>query len=427
MVRKYLFYFSGQLGLMLQMRFFFQWIIDFAGGGATPESLAIISTATLGFVLFLFRAFDAFTDPLSGMFSDYLVSKGSKRTSMLLYSAPILPIGLILCFSISSDYSLYQNWIVLLIGLVLFFTSYTLYCIPYWSLIDDFSAGDNRISSVLSSLLGQGLFTATAIGFVLTPVLITKYGYFHSALLIAIISFPLMILPVCSGFEIKEKKSTKKNEIKFSVKKIFSSLFEPIRERVFFGILLYFIGSQMAFTILTALSPHYVIYILGENRSYVSYLMAPVILLAIITFLFIPKIMKKYEWERILHLSSICLGVMFVFSALITSGLFISIHLQSFIIFSLIGPLIALILGVEAFAIAKGGEQSGRAGMYFGAFNFVIKGMNGVALWSAGVVSEQVIKNDSPYSIRILLGAAGILLLILSIYAKKIISSKSTN
>ena len=129
MIRKYLFYFSGQLGLMLQMRFFFQWIIDFAGGGGSVQSLAIISTATLGFVLFLFRAFDAFTDPLSGMFSDYLVSKGSKRTSMLLYSAPILPFGLILCFSISSDYSLYYNWIVLLIGLVFFFTSYTLFIV----------------------------------------------------------------------------------------------------------------------------------------------------------------------------------------------------------------------------------------------------------------------------------------------------------
>ncbi len=428
MFRKYLFYFSGQLGLMLHMRFFFQWIIDFAGGGV--EGLAIVSTATLGFVLFVFRFLDAVTDPMSGMFSDYVVSKGGNRSTILLWGAPLLPIGLILCFSISSEYSSYYNWIVLLLGLFLFFTSYTLYCIPYWSLVGDYSGDDAEIKSKLSSLLGQGLFVATAIGFVVTPLLIEAFGYMQSAMIISLLSFPLLLLPAFSGFvprnQITGNQTTGSQEsTRFSLESVFNGFISPLRERAFLGVLVYFVGSQMAFTVLTAVAPLYVVQVLGESRSYVSVVMVPVVVLAIITFALLPAAMRKYHWSILLHKSSLFLGIVFILSGVIYAPLFIPVKYQAVLLFALIGPLIAIVLGVEAFAITESGKEDARTGMYFGAFNFVIKGMNGVALWGTGVTSELVLKSGDPAYIRILLGYSGILVIFLSFVGCRLLKKDS--
>jgi glycoside/pentoside/hexuronide:cation symporter, GPH family len=412
MIRKYLFYFSGQLGLMLHMRFFFQWIIDFAGGGV--EGLAIVSTATLGFVLFLFRFFDAITDPLSGMLSDYIVARGGKRTTILLWIAPVLPLGLLLCFSISTSFPDLLNWILLTTGLFLFFTAYTLYCIPYWSLIDDYGGEGSLVKKRLSSLLGQGLFVATAIGFVITPILIEYFGYFTTAAIVAAISFPLLILPVFSGFKVREHVEDNEANFRFSFMTVAASLLLPLKERKFLSVLLYFTGSQMAFTVLTAAAPLYVVYMLGESRSYVSVMMGPVIILAILTFMILPRCMKKYHWRTLLHASSVLLGVVFIFSTILHTPFLIPVKHQAILLFAMVGPLIAVILGVEAYAIIESGSRESRTGMYFGAFNFVIKGMNGVALWSTGVASEFVARSGETLWLRLLLGGAGALVILLS-------------
>lgn len=406
---------------MLHMRFFFQWIIDFAGGGTTE--IVLVSTATLGFVLFLFRFFDAITDPLAGILSDRVVAKGGRRSVILLWSAPFLSLGLILSFSLSQGYSTTMNWMLLLIAFVLFFSAYTLYGIPYWSLISDFGGRDEGVKSKLSSLLGQGLFVATAIGFVVTPLMIESFGYFYSALIIAFIGFPLLLLPVYAGFEITTETQKNDTQINFSVAAMISSFVDPLREKSFMAVLLYFIGSQMAFTILTATSSLYVVQILNQPRSYVSVVMGPVILLAIITFIFLPRYMKKYHWSTLLHYASIALGVVFILSGLISFGETIPLKYQAVALFALIGPLIAIVLGVEGFAIVESGREKNRTGMYFGAFNFMIKGMNGVALWGAGVASERVLADGDAFSLRALLFSAGLLVIVLSLISIQMIKN----
>lgn len=69
------------------------------------------------------------------------------------------------------------RWVLLCAGMFLFFVGYTFYAIPYWSLIDDYSAGDLRTRRTLSNVLGAGLLIATALGFAVSPTLVKRLGH----------------------------------------------------------------------------------------------------------------------------------------------------------------------------------------------------------------------------------------------------------
>ncbi|MCB0318246.1 MAG: hypothetical protein KDD56_05775, partial [Bdellovibrionales bacterium] len=75
MSRKKLFLFIlGQISIMSLARFFFQWILKFSTLEINGSSLFPVSL--VGITLFAFRIFDAVSDPLTGTFSDYWISKG---------------------------------------------------------------------------------------------------------------------------------------------------------------------------------------------------------------------------------------------------------------------------------------------------------------------------------------------------------------
>jgi len=61
-----------------------------------------------------------------------------------------------------------------------FFIGYTLYAIPYWSLVDDYSRRADGTSSsqraTLSNVLCAGVLVATGVGFVASPNLVVSYG-----------------------------------------------------------------------------------------------------------------------------------------------------------------------------------------------------------------------------------------------------------
>ncbi|MGB0647012.1 MAG: MFS transporter, partial [Bradymonadia bacterium] len=145
-IRHLCMYLAGQIGLMMMVRFLLQWIIRFAtttsdavGGG---ELTALFSASAMGAVMLGFRIFDGFTDPISGAISDRWVARGRQRRHLLWYSFWIPALGLICSFAPNHDMGEAVKWTVVMVGLFVFFVGYTLYCIPYWSLISDYAQGN---------------------------------------------------------------------------------------------------------------------------------------------------------------------------------------------------------------------------------------------------------------------------------------------
>ena len=181
----------------------------------------------------------------------------------------------------------------------------------------------------------------------------------------------------------------------------------------------------MAFTALTSLAPIFVVDVLNRDKGYIAFIMGPVILVALASFALLPKLYRKFTSNFIL-LCSICLiGLLFILV------LPISVVSQGsptyyILLFGLLGMPMASVLGLEALAVTDVMNEDEEAGIYFGAFNFIIKAMNGFAIMIAGYAIDLSSTYQNPAIILWTLTAFGLLVMLMVSISMKIGTSKDT-
>jgi Na+/melibiose symporter-like transporter len=401
-VSGYLLYTAGQLGIMMLTRYFFQWVIRFTDGSAPGAAGALFSAWLVGLVFFGFRILDGITDPLAGALGDSWVARGRERRGLLWLALPWGPIGLALVFAptLAMDPSL--RWTFLLAGMFTFFAGYTLYAIPYWSLIDDYAAGDVRVRTRLSNAQGVGVLLATGVGFVLSPLAIAKWGFLGGAIAFGCVGGACMALPYFAApRDLKPATSHGLPPLR--------ALFGALRDRRFVAVIVLFAGAQMSFTVMTAAAPYIAERLLGGKLSDVALLLGPFLLTALLSFSFVPRLAARLGWERFTLLATVVLGVVYAGAGLLGRGLVGSPLTTAMLVFGCAGPAAAVILGIEGEAITRCAVASGKqvTGTYFGVFNLVVKALNGLALSLTGALAE--LGRDSMGAVRAMPVAAGAL------------------
>ena len=427
----------GQVGLMMLARYFFQWITKFctesaeslkqiatqvdhipttqaAGevlspiaricGTATSEigQTTLFSVGLVGAILMIFRIFDGVTDPLAGGLSDWWVRRGRQRRSLLWYSFWIAPIGLILCFAPTYEMNVTLRWTLLVGGMFVFFVGYTLYCIPYWSLISDYAGDDERDQQVLSTLLGAGILIATGLGFVVSPFLIKWLGYGQSAWCFALVAAPLMVLPYfaapptlsetsTSGTAEADMSSDESKDTSGSLALI-SSLKRTFHNGRFLSLMFLFAGSQMSLTIMTAAAPFIAEGLLGESKDAVPLLMGPFLGMTLLSFPLVPWISRRLGWERAMMWASIGLSSVYLLTGTLGTAWLGSPLTTAMIIFAAAGPFVGVLLGLEGEAITHCAQDDGAdyVSIYWGVFNLVVKSLNGLALWMSAMIAARI-------------------------------------
>lgn len=380
-----LLYACGQVGMMGLTRYLFTWIINFSSSEG-PDGGVLFSAAAVGAVFLGFRVFDGITDPVAGLVSDGWIRSGKQRRQLLWFAFALPPVGLALCFMSSHDMEQSLRWLFLIMGLLTFFVGYTFYAIPYWSLIDDYSCGNENDRRVLSTVLGAGLMIATGIGFIVSPGIVESHGFLVGAIAFAVPGGLLMVLPYFaqpSAVKVGMSSSEVEQPLLRSLKLAFG-------HRRFLSVLVLFSGSQMSFTIMTAAAPFIAVEVLGGTVGDVSLLLGPLLGTAVLSFVLVPRISRKIGWERGLLFASLALGLIYCSSAALGRGLIGSPVTTAMIIFGLGGPMSAVLLGLEGEAITACARERGDdvVSTYFGVFNFIVKALNGVALLLAGVLVD---------------------------------------
>jgi len=424
----------GQLGVMLLARYFFQWILDFSSqlntsGGA---GVALFSASAVGGALLGFRAFDGVTDPIAGSLSDRWVAGGRERRALLWYAAPLPALGLALCFLPSFEMGEGLRWLTLLTGMFTFFVGYTIYAIPYWSLSGDYSRSAEDTSR-LSTLLGVGLLLATAVGFIVTPLLIERFGYFGSGLIIALTSLPLMIAPYYAAPEQgpdparAEELSGPADEDAPAVN--FKVVLSALKNDRFRAVLSLFAGSQMSLTVMTSAAPFIAVDLLGGTKGDVARLLGPLLGVAIPASILTPWLARRLGWERAVVYACAALSLVYLGVGALGVNLIYSPVVTAMCIFACGGPMIATLLGLEAEAISAcaneerarlseaGAEPPALIGVYFGVYNLVVKGCNGVAIALTGVLAGWA-RAGELWAVRMMGISAGLMLMLgLALYA----------
>ncbi|MDA0811897.1 MAG: MFS transporter [Verrucomicrobia bacterium] len=390
---QYFLFSCGQIGMMTLNRFFLQWIVVYAA--LQEDGHALFPATTVGALLLGFRIFDGITDPMAGRLSDVWIRKGQERRTLLWFSFLVPSIGLILTFLPNHGMEPALRWSLTSSGMFLFFVGYTFFAIPFWSLIGDYAPGNEPRRRVLSNLLGSGLLVATAIGFVVSPILIDKLGYTMAAIILSAIAAVMMALPYFAAPADRFRPSKDhadsptaagESEAALTVK---DSLLIAFKHRRFLGLMALYSGSQMSFTIMTTAAPFIAIHLLKGSEGDVAKLLGPLLLVAFPCFLLVPRFSAKVGWERGMVVGSIALAVVYSSTAALGVDLIASPMVTAGLLFSLGGPMVALLLGLEpegvaACATERGGEHI--IGIYMGIFNFVVKILNGIAIFIAAAL-----------------------------------------
>ena len=183
----------------------------------------------------------------------------------------------------------------------------------------------------------------------------------------------------------------KATEIQTESSSLWSGIAQALRHRRFLALIALFGGSQMSFTVMTTAAPFIATELLGGSVGDVAKLLGPLLGVAVICFLFVPKIQQRFGWLRSMLYASIGLSIVYACCGLLGKSLVISPLMTASLVFGLGGPMIAVLLGVEAEGVVdcakeRGGESL--VGIYWGAFNFVVKILNGIAILLASILIQ---------------------------------------
>lgn len=394
---RYALFAAGQLGVMALARFFFQWVLRFTGGDPDAGAQPLFAVGAVGLVFLGFRIFDGVTDPLAGALSDSWVRRGRERRSLLWWAFWLPGLGLALIFAPNETMATGLRWTLLALGMLVFFIGYTLYAIPYWSLIADYSGGDASVRGRLSNLLGAGTLVATALGFVISPILVERLGFLPAALCFAAPCAALMLLPYWAApapgavaNDDEAERLSRPSEVA-NVSGM-ASFLQAFRHRRFVAVVLLFAGGQMAFSVMTAAAPYIAVQLLGGTLGDVAKLLGPFLLTAIPCFAIVPRLSRRIGWERLVLLSSVALSLVYAGTGGLGAGWVGTPMTTAMLMFAAAGPMSAVLLGLEGEAVAAcADEAEGQVtSIYFGVFNLVVKGLNGVAMALTGTLAEGI-------------------------------------
>lgn len=378
----------GQLGVMALARFFFQWVLKFAGDTETGSNVPLFAATAVGTLFLTFRVFQGIADPFAGVGSDLWVLRGRQRRSLLWFSFFLPSLGLALVFAPDAAMSETLRWALLAFGMFVFFLGYTIYVIPYWSLIDDYSLGHVPTRAKLSNLLGAGVLIATGFGFVVSPLLVDEIGYFRSAVLWCIPCALLMLLPYYAA---PKGTATTRATPEHAVSLV-AALKLAFTHRRFLAVIVLFAGGQMSFTAMTAAAPFIAINLLGGTTKDVAVLLGPFLLTAVLGFFLVPRLTQRLGWEKAVLGATLLLGVAYAGAGFLGSAVIGSPITTAMLVFAMAGPMASVLLGLEGEAItASAAERETEVtSVYFGVYNSIVQILNGLAVLTTAMLADAI-------------------------------------
>ena len=221
-----------------------------------------VSPALVGLAMGIFRMWDAFADPIMGSISDNSRLKWGRRRPYMVLGSILSAITFPFIWTVGRHWSEMVLFSYFLISSLIFYTCYTIYCVPYTSLATEMSPDYHERTRIISLRAFLNKLVGIATGWLLSLVTLKIFkdelqGMHWLSLLVSLIFIVFGILPAIFAKERFFKQASQQNKTKLieSVKITMSS--RPFL-MVLAMVILMVVASQMVASLGLYLNVYYV-------------------------------------------------------------------------------------------------------------------------------------------------------------------------
>ncbi|MBQ2901053.1 MAG: MFS transporter [Agathobacter sp.] len=248
-----------------------------------------VNEVLAGAIILAPKIWDAVNDTLFGFIVDKVRFKGGRFLPWIKLSAILMPIATIFLFSVPETMSVTGKCIWIVIGYILWDTSYTISDTPIYALSTSMTNNMDERTTILSLRGVTG-----AIGGLLAAVLIpllygqngANLGWSVTAIIVSVIGLACM-LPV--GFVAKERFDAEKEE-EASFKELFAALIQNKNLFVIIGVRFIFL---LTYTV-QVLNPIFCEYVMG-NETIASLLALLISVPSIVLSVVLPMLCRRFD------------------------------------------------------------------------------------------------------------------------------------
>jgi Na+/melibiose symporter-like transporter len=191
---------------------------------------------------------------------------------------------------------------------------------------------------------------------------------------------------------------------------MWEALRATLTHKRFSAVIVLFAGAQMSLTVMSTAAAFIATELLDGTKTDVALLLGPFLLAAVPTFVFVPRMARRFGWEKATLLGTIALSLAYLGAGFLGKGIIATPMVTAMIVFACAGPGCAFVLGLEGEAIARCADAGTykSVGVNFGVYNFVVKALNGLAVFLTGVLAAV----NATWAVRAMPIMAGLLCLL---------------
>ncbi|HKZ44634.1 MAG TPA: MFS transporter [Anaerolineales bacterium] len=362
-------YSSASAGLNILGITISTWLLYFYAPPPDSGRTNYLPAVTMGILLLVATFWDAAIDPFIGHYSDTLRSRWGRRRPFLIFAAPFILLGAILLWIPPSTTNYALNAVYFLVVIVVYHTSYSLVGIPYDASLPEM-APETHARLGLSYWKGFFGIIGVLIGSLVAAPLFGTIGPVAMGAVVGGVGVATIYITLL-GLRETDRPVGETMSAMQGIKATFQNKQFLI---LFFSTLFIHIAYQMVL----ANFPYFVTLVLRQTEGDVGIYQGVLIVFIALTGPVWTWFNRKISQRKLLNVSMLLLGIIFLFGFLVSAVPGIPVSVQTYIFVALVGTALGgyLILIYAMMGNVVDYDElltnRRREAIYYGTFSFAI-------------------------------------------------------
>ena len=362
-------YSSASAGLNILGITISTWLLYFYAPPPDSGRTSYLPAVTMGILLLVATFWDAAIDPFIGHYSDTLRSRWGRRRPFLIFAAPFILLGAILLWTPPSSTNYTLNGIYFMVVILVYHTSYSLVGIPYDASLPEM-APETHARLGLSYWKGFFGIVGVLIGSLVAAPLFGTIGPVAMGAVVGGVGVVTIYITLLGLRETDRPIG----EPMSAMQGIKATLQNKQFLILFFSTLFIHIAYQMVL----ANFPYFVTLVLRQTEGDVGIYQGVLIIFIALTGPIWTWFNRKVSQRKLLNVSMLLLGIIFLFGFLVSTVPGIPVSFQAYIFVALVGAALG---GYLILIYAMMGNvvdydelltKRRREAIYYGTFSFSI-------------------------------------------------------